>query len=245
MDKNLKSTIIEATRILHALRAEKRRYVTPRKWAQAEHTRSTDHLHQHPQRTTVNPESVRVASQWAVADTYRDKYPHVAERYDAALRQREVDVAELRREVDALRAENYARPSPGNTGVNIVGAATSAALTTSLLAHADTWLDDSPDSSFASAVDSWEPVLDTPADMDVAADSPEATAEADPSVDHADTLVHDQPTGLELVPEGTFPYTIDEQLAFVEAHGTDADMDTGTSVDVGAEPAVDAGVGLG
>lgn len=245
MDKNLKSTIVEATRILHALRAEKRRYVTPRKWAQAEHTRSTDHFHHHPQRTTVNPESVRVASQWAVAHTYRDQQPHVAERYDAALRQREVDVAELRHEVDALRAENYARPSTGNPGANIVGAATSAALTTSFLAHADTWLDDLPDSSFAPAVDSWEPVLDTSADVDGAADSPEFAAEAAPSVDHADTLISDQPTGLELVPEGTFPYTIDEQLAFVDAHGTDADMDTGTSVDVGAEPAVDAGLGLG
>ncbi|WP_426722036.1 hypothetical protein [Corynebacterium auriscanis] len=241
MDKNLKSTIIEATRILHALRAEKRRYVTPRKWAQTEHTRSTDHLHHHPQRTTVNPESVRVASQWAVAHTYRDQQPHVAERYDAALRQREVDVAELRHEVDALRAENYARPSPGNTGVNIVGAATSAALTTSFLAHADTWLDDLPDSSFAPALESWETVLDTPADADVTADVPEAA----PSVDQADLLVHDQPTGLELVPEGTFPYTIDEQLAFVEAHGTHADIDASSSVDVGAEPTVDAGLGLG
>lgn len=245
MDKNLKSTIIEATRILHSLRAERRRYVTPRKWAQAERARSTEHLHHHPERTAVNPESVRVASQWAVAHNYRDQQPHVAERYDAALRQREVDVAELRHEVDALRAENHARPSPGNTGVNIVGAATSAALTTSFLAHADTWLDDLPDSSFAPALESWETVLDTPADADVTADVPEVAPEDAPSVDHADLLVHDQPTGLELVPEGTFPYTIDEQLAFVEAHGTDAGIDTSSSVDVGAEPTVDAGLGLG
>lgn len=242
MDKNLKSTIVEATRILHALRAEKRRYVTPRKWAQAEHTRSTEHLHHHPQRTTVNPESVRVASQWAVAHTYRDQQPHVAERYDAALRQREMDVAELRHEVDALRAENYARPSTGTTGANIVGAATSAALTTSFLAHADTWLDDVPDSSFAPAIDSWEPVLDTPADVDVATPTPEFVADAAPSIDHADTLGHDQPTGIDLVPEGTFPYTIDEQLAYVDAYGSDVGMDTVTPVDGSAEPTVDNGV---
>ena len=247
-DNALKNTAIEVARRLRDLRHEKTRYISPQRWLDAERQRTSEEARQHPQRAMVNMDTVRLASQWAVANARRTQAPAFAATLDNELHRRDVDVAALRREVDDLRAEARTQPQTERSGQSLVSAATSVAVTAALFANADTWADDFAGKSFVDSIQNWDDVLDVDAadeltpdtELGLEPDSPMATAE----MDGADVDADMDSMAVATVPEGTFPYSIEDQMEYVAANGTAADTDSGATVDMDAAASVDAGPAL-
>lgn len=235
--KELTSLIRHARRQLAAIRASRRNYAAPAVWAKRSGETNRTRARQQVDYPRVNPAQASLAARWAVADARRQSNPVVAERADRQLERYGVDPATLAREreiaFDEGQRQAEQRAERGDHTVGALVAATAAMVVSAeLYENAWEWDEQSPE-AFDQTMEQW-PETEVVADV---SDLPEVTDEQTAELDQVEQIEMAQ------IPEGLFPYTMEEQLQYVDANGLSqaGGGAAGPQVDAGLQAAPAAG----
>lgn len=244
-----------ARRQLAYIRAMRERFVTPDKWTSVQRERMTREATHHPDRRRVDHGGAWLAAQWAVADARRSTIPDRALRLDQDLRHRGVDIERLqaerqdaflegREQAEREQRNEVRRDRASDPVATSVPAAAGLAVSAALYDHAANW--ETTHDVDAMLEDLEQPGMDTDA---VATDM-----DTDTNAGLSDDLEGDMPLEEAVEPEmeqaelpaDLFPYSIEQQLAHVDAYGTQmiADQDAGTEFTVHSSPVVGAESGM-
>lgn len=246
--KQMTSLIRHARRQMSSIRANRANFATPKLWSAREAAQMRQRATQQADYAKVDRRQAATAARWAVADARRDINPNQARLADRDLNDRygvdpstlayERDLAYQQGQRDAdRRAERRAVDrDDGSVAPNLVAATAAMVVSAELYEHASDW-DEMSAESVDATMDAWDVPEDNVTDVSHLPEVDAGGVEAGDQVDQVEQIEQAQ------IPEGLFPYSIEDQMAHVADNGNSAqapgaaEPEMGTGAEMGAAPA--------